>query len=137
LKPAYSFSWAFNVVQDLKSKYPRATEFVWKLLDITDKHATAFLAFGDKMWIDLRDLTHRTQKWLEINARHPDYETYVWYMSTRLESFTGLHEKERLTARIKRTSVEEQVSRQRGGGLPAEPSQPSLFPEFNNADTNR
>jgi hypothetical protein len=57
LKPAsYSYSWAMSVVNQLYDKYPRATEVVKEILQITDRHLAAYLANADPLWPDLRNL---------------------------------------------------------------------------------
>jgi hypothetical protein len=54
----YSYSWALGVVNRLRDKYPRATEDVKRILKVSDRNLAAFLATGDPVFVDLRNLIH-------------------------------------------------------------------------------
>jgi len=54
----YSYSWSLGVVNDLKRKYPRATEMMKQILDLSDRNLVAYLATGDPLWPDLRNMVH-------------------------------------------------------------------------------
>ena len=54
----YSLSWAWRIVEQLESKYPRATEEVYAILGLTTKNMAVLLATKDPLFPDLRNLIH-------------------------------------------------------------------------------
>lgn len=68
----YSYRWADGIVVRLEEKYPRASEISYRLLTMTHRNAVAFLATGDRAFVELRNLIHFIDG---CAAGHPDYYT--------------------------------------------------------------
>ena len=60
----YSIIWARDIVQQLTDKHPRATKAVLQMLGISAEEAARYLANGDPVWKDLRDLVKVVNKWM-------------------------------------------------------------------------
>lgn len=128
LKPAvYSYHWADGVVQSLVRSHTRAAKTTLEILGIKQRDLANYLVRRDGMFVAIKELMHRVDKiqqfaqpalsMSEISSILSRF--YPRNMPERLLS--------RLTARMEQLMLEEQVLRQRGGGLPADPSQPLLF----------
>jgi len=109
--PRYAFSWAVSVVNQLHSKYARATEKVCAILEITCSDLAKYLAFDDPLWRYLRD----TIKKLDGNLAYYG-ERYT--TAHLLSVFQGPlakkrfgNQAERLDKRLKSLSIKEQGSR--------------------------
>lgn len=112
MNPAkYSFSWADGVVKKLTESYPRATEISWRMLGITHRDAVKFLAFGDPVFADLRNLIHFVNSMFISGQNHYTDEEYL----ARIRLYWRCKSKERIFSRLdkvqKRRKLEEQGSR--------------------------
>jgi hypothetical protein len=112
LKPAkYSYSWAQSVIDKLKEKYPRATETVCIILDITEKDLAKYLAIGDNIFPQLRELIRMCDNWIKTSS--PEADTIQvcscgsWYL--RRKGWERIAD--RLDEVRNRDKMKEQVSR--------------------------
>lgn len=125
----YSFNWARSIVLQEKRKYPRATEFVCAMLEISLDNLAAFLAHGDPMWPKLRNAIHLVNSYMEYGPKKADRVTVVKYM----RELSYYADDERLAKRLDKLFPREDNERAgiRGGfgGLPAEETLP-LFPDL-------
>lgn len=66
LSPAhYSFSWALGVVEQLRRKYPRATEIFCETWVVTDRELAAALAKRDAIYPQCREVIHMLDNYLK------------------------------------------------------------------------
>lgn len=107
----YSLSWALSVVYRLKEKYARATELAEENLEISDKDLAKFLAIGDPVFPQIRELVHIYDNYLKVS--HLDFSTtqelseMAYYLRRKgWERLAG-----RLDSVSKRRRLEEQGSR--------------------------
>lgn len=126
----YSLSWAASIVDEVVSKYPRASEMICKVYGITRYDLVKYLAKPDVMWNYLRERIKYLALCEERTGKAMDYSTIV-------EWCTGLHgmkhsrgQGERLDKRLMELKLREQGSRGGGGRseAKAEPSLPYLPP---------
>lgn len=93
---AYSYSWANSVVQKLADKYPRATEDVCEILQISPKILAKYLANNDPVFAQLRDLIHLAHNW----ANSPNWPGWTTQMLSTLESYVHRKGWERVQKRL-------------------------------------
>lgn len=68
----YSVSWAYSVVNDIKRTYPRATEIVYHLLELSGKKHALLLANKDTLFVSIRTMIQRTNKLLRLHGKEID-----------------------------------------------------------------
>lgn len=126
----YSLSWAASVVDEVASKYPRATDTICRVYAITRYDLVKYLAKPDPMWNYLRERIKYLALCEERTGKAMDYLTVV-------EWCKGLHgmkhahgQGERLDKRLNSLRIKEQGSRGGGGRseAEAETSLPSSLP---------
>ena len=132
----YSLSWAASIVDEVVSKYPRASEMICKVYGITRYDLVKYLAKPDIMWNYLRERIKYLALCEERTGKAMDYSTIV-------EWCAGLHrmkhshgQGERLDKRLNSLRIKEQGSRGGGGcseakaepPFPSCPSSPSSDP---------
>jgi hypothetical protein len=126
----YSLSWAASVIDEVCSKYPRASEMICRVYGISRYDLVKYLAKPDVMWVYLRERIKYLALCEERVGRPMDYLTVV-------EWCKGLHgmkhahgQGERLDKRLKELILKEQGSRGGRGRseAKADPSLPYLPP---------
>lgn len=130
MNPAsYSFEWAKSIVTRVIEKYPRATEILCILLDLTPRQMATYLAKGDPLWPVLRSWIHLIEIYLQIHQKN-GYYTAVEYFRSRYRYIYNGDQAERLAKRLEFVIMKEQGSRGgRGRSESDDPSQPLLFQE--------
>jgi hypothetical protein len=107
----YSYHWALGVVLSLKRKYPRATETMKRVLRLNDRNLAAYLATGDPLFPDLRNLVH----FLDNNGRPLDELYTTTQVLSNIRLYWRCKSKERLLERLDKVEkwsiIEEQGSR--------------------------
>jgi hypothetical protein len=103
-----------TVVKQLNQKYPRATESVRQILDITDRNLAAYLASGDALWPKLRDFVHICA---HLQGLRPDYYTDV-KIADDIRCYYRGKGWERIAERLDRKEIQVKLKEQesRGGG---------------------
>lgn len=97
----YSFSWAESVVNKLRKAYPRATEDVMRILDITARNMAAFLAVGDPVFVDIRNLVHFLDNAGNPLSEHYTDDKLIVVIKMNWRSKSGIRIQERLDKQLK------------------------------------
>lgn len=84
-KALYSRSWAYGVLYDMCRKYPRATEVVRELLQLTNAQWVNYLVYGDKLWPELRRFVKIVDNW----QSRPGWQGWTPYTLLGLRSVLG------------------------------------------------
>lgn len=129
---SYSYNWSRRVVRELTGKYPRASEFVKKLLEITEDNLIAYLASNDPMWPHLRSLMHFVDQMYQYGSQQPDTVTIVKYLRENPFYKTDLRLMKRLDKLYGETDTRRAGIRGVSGGLLPDGNLP-LFPELENS----
>lgn len=128
---SYSFSWALRVVNELKGKYPRATETAKRFLSIDDRNLATYLAKGDPLWPKLRDFIRTIDSWERKGLGDGWNYSNVKYLRDQFNRKGGERIAERLDKLLNSGTLKEQESRERGeGGEADRPPQPFLSSEL-------
>ncbi len=117
LTPAhYSRSWAENVIKQVAGKYPRATEDVKKILDITDRNLAAYLASGDPLWPKLRLMVQIAANW-ESRANWQGWTpSNVRYLAIEMRRKGSFRLADRIDKVRNQARIQEQGSGEGNGG---------------------
>jgi len=126
----YSLSWAASIVDEVVSKYPRASDLVCQVYGISRYDLVKYLAKPDPLWNYLRERIKALAGLEERTGKPVNYETVVKWLEDLHHSKHAHSQGERLDNRRKALKIEEQGSRGGGGRskAKAEPSLPSLPP---------
>lgn len=116
----YSLSWAACVVDEVASKYPRATEIICRVYGITRWDLVKYLAKPDVMWNYLRERIKYLALCEERTGKQMDYSTVVEWCRSLHNTKHAHGQAERLDKRAKELKLEEQGSRGGGGRSVAE-----------------
>jgi hypothetical protein len=110
----YSYNWSMGIVKKLRDKHVRATDTMMEILGITAVDLAHFLAIGDSVFVDLRNLVH----WLESCGDFRENNYTSDELIRRIHLYWRCKSRDRLMNRLdevqKRARLREQGSR--GGG---------------------
>lgn len=128
-RPRYSYSWGYSVIMRLVDAYPRASNMVLKVLDISIRQLVTFIVTGDEVYPQIRQLIHDTRFFIDKPEVSSKYSTYVEYLIVKSSSRGWDRLADRLTQKGNCLNIEEQAIKGQGDGGEAEiPLQPLLWP---------
>lgn len=121
----YSYTWANRVIKQLREKYARALTLSEELLDIDDQVLAKYLARGDQVYVDVRNLTHfldnHGRLLEELYTREGVFSQVIKYWHCK----SG----ERILARLDTVEKQRRIKEQamRGGGGGSEATEPAFL----------
>lgn len=127
----YSFRWARTVVDNLYQKYPRATEIVCLVLDITQDNLATYLAKGDNVFPVIREFIHIAARWEHVQG----FDGWSIQMLSSLKVVMRQKGPDRIRERLDAVSLKDYPQRAgrkevAGGGNTDDCHQPLLFEDL-------
>ena len=119
----YNYSWAFGRVIAFMEKYPRASNYSLKILNMSVNKWTWLLQHNDPLWYGIRQYVKNVDKYLRKHSWNLEYLTFVKYCLRNVDEFITLEAQEPLTDRIYDSTIQLQLFRGAGGGDSPLPSQ--------------
>lgn len=116
-RPGYSFTWAEHVVNLLTQKHARGVNAFKRVFEVNDRQLACFLARGDPIWPQIRDIIHLMENWEKKGCSWDIYSTDVKLLRQHLHRTQRLRLLGRLD-KVQNSAKNERAGKQGEGGGP-------------------